>query len=197
VPHLLTHAGLRRYRPHGPHDPASWDELYESGELDYYDDADALARYGILAAYAKQVRARSIVDLGCGPGLFRPHLEGVGFTSYLGIDPSQAAIERARRLQDERTSFAVAEHADPGDRFDVAVCNDVLFYVADAGEFLDRVRDVLEPGGHVLSAIWRHPGDTLLHRRLDERFELVDRVLLKQLSDHRRSRWLVSCHRRR
>jgi SAM-dependent methyltransferase len=196
VPHALVAAGLRRYRPHGPSDPAAWDELYDSGELDFYGEADAIARYGILAGYARHVGARRILDVGCGPGLLRPHLEGVGFTHYLGIDPSPAAIERARRFEDERTSFAVAERAEAGSgRFDVVVSSDALFYVADAGEFLDHVRELLEPGGHVLTAIWRHVGDTHLHRRLDERFQLVDRVLVKQLSDRRRSRWLVACHR--
>jgi SAM-dependent methyltransferase len=197
VPHALVAAGLRHYKPHGPADPAGWDELYESGELEYYADSDALARYGILAAYARHVDARSILDIGCGPGLLRPHLDGLAFERYLGIDSSKAAIERARRFEDGRTSFAITDRADPAaGPFDVAVCNDMLFYVEDAGAFLDEVSELLEPGGHVLAAVWRHPGDTVLHRRLDERFELVDRVLVKQLSDQRRSRWLISCHRR-
>jgi SAM-dependent methyltransferase len=198
VPHALTVTGVRAYKPQGPGDASAWDELYEAGHLDYYSEPDALARYGVLAAYVTHFGARSILDVGCGPGLLRPHVEGVGFTRYLGIDPSRVAIERASRFEDERTSFAVAERPAPGSGpFDVVVCNDMLYYVDDAGAFLDHVRDLLEPGGYVISAVWRHPGDTVLQRRLGERFDLVDRVLVKQLADERRSRWLVSCHRRR
>jgi SAM-dependent methyltransferase len=198
VPHTLTVAGVRRYKPRGPAEPSAWDELYTAGELDYYAEPDALARYGILAAYITHVGARSILDVGCGPGLLRPHVGDVGFTRYLGIDPSAVAVEQAKRFEDERTRFSVAERAPPeSGSFHVVVCNDMLYYVDDAGAFLDHVRDLLEPDGYVVAAVWRHPGDTVLHRRLDERFDLVDRVLVKQLADQRRSRWLVSCHRRR
>ena len=198
VPHALSVAGVRGYKPQGPADPSGWDELYEAGYLDYYAEPDALARYGILAAYITHIGARSILDVGCGPGLLRPHVEGVGFTRYLGLDPSRVAIEQARRFEDDRTSFAVAERPAPeSGPFHVVVCNDMLYYLDDPGAFLDHTRDLLEPDGYVVAAVWRHPGDVLLHRLLDERFDVVDRVLVKQLVDRRRSRWLVSCHRRR
>jgi SAM-dependent methyltransferase len=198
VPHALAAAGVLRYKPHGPADPGAWDALYDSGELDFYENVDGLARYGVLAAYLRRIEARSILDIGCGPGILRRFIEGVGFTSYVGIDHSPAAIARAKQYEDDRTTFTTAERMPPEEGpFHVVVSNDMLLYVEDAGEFLDYVSELLEPGGFFLSAVWRHSRDVVLQRRIDERFDLVDRVLIKQLASDERPRWIVAWHAKR
>lgn len=197
LPNALTSAGLLDYRAVGSADPASWDSRYATSELDHYAELESLARYGVLIAYLQHIEARSVLDVGCGVGLLRQRIEPLGFERYVGIDLSAVAIERARALEDERTTFAVGSRATPDmGRFHVVVCNDVLMYMRDAPDFLDHVRRILEPDGYLLSCIWRHTRDVALHQLLDERFELLDRVEIKQLFAAKRHRWQLSCHRR-
>ena len=98
-----------RRRPIPPH----WDDaLRAPGEprLSTTTRRTALARYGVLAAYAAPGRgalrsSTSAAASGSAAGAIT--LEGVGFTSVTyGIDHSQAAIARARTLRGRATRFA-------------------------------------------------------------------------------------------
>jgi len=197
VRNVGVRAGLLPYRRPYELQTSVWDRDYGRGKLDFYGDLDELARYSILVGYVKFLgRGQSILDVGCGVGLLRERLEGVEFGRYLGIDPSAAAIESAGHLADDRTSFAVAEAsvAELG-QFDVVVCNEVLYVVPDTEALLDQIHQLVRPGGHLLTSIWRHSGDVALHRWLDSRFELADAVELRSLTRSGR-RWRLACHRR-
>jgi SAM-dependent methyltransferase len=195
IPNALASAGLLGRKRHGPSGPEAWDREYEGGELEREAGINELAHYGVLIAYLIFFDARRILDVGCGGGLLRKRLAAVPFERYVGLDPSPAALERARGLEDERTTFVLAESvpAELG-TFDAVVANEMLYYVDDADDFLGHVNDILEPGGHLLSSIWRHPRDVLLHRSLHEHFELVDAVDVVQRSGAVRPVWRVFCH---
>jgi 2-polyprenyl-6-hydroxyphenyl methylase/3-demethylubiquinone-9 3-methyltransferase len=137
----------------------------------------------------------SLLDLGCGDGLLRQRLEGVPFSRYLGLDFARSAIERANRLADERTTFAVGSFPPPGETYDIVICNENLECIPEPGVFLDQVRQHVTPGGHLLVSILRRPTHFALHRLLDERFELVDALDVRNLTSWRSRRWRVSCHR--
>src|SRR5664280_1484384 len=84
--------GLSRHRPE-QWAVADWNRAYASGQLAYFGDIDELARYSILAGYLRRFGGEpDIIDVGCGYGLLRRHLEGTPFASYLGIDISDEAV---------------------------------------------------------------------------------------------------------
>jgi 2-polyprenyl-3-methyl-5-hydroxy-6-metoxy-1,4-benzoquinol methylase len=198
LPNALASVGLLKRRPQGPLGPAGWDREYDTGEMEREAGVSQLAHYGVLIAYLVFFDARKILDVGCGMGVLRQRLAALPFERYAGVDPSPAAIERAKALEDERTTFAVAERATPAmGTFDAVVCNEMLYYLEDLDGFLDYVDSILEPGGHLLSSIWRHPRDVLLHQALDEHFALVDAVDVVQRSGSVRPIWRVFCHKKR
>jgi 2-polyprenyl-3-methyl-5-hydroxy-6-metoxy-1,4-benzoquinol methylase len=194
---IAVDAGLLTYRRPYSLDAAQWNQEYESGVLEHYADLEALPRYSVLIGYmGVHDGSPTVLDVGCGVGLLRARMAGVRFTRYVGIDPSSSAIERARELEDERTKFIVSERPTSTlGSYDVVVCNEVLYYVDDVEEFLDAVAQVLKPGGLFLTSIWRHPGDSALHRMVDKRFELVARHEVTSLTKRGR-RYRVACHRR-
>jgi 2-polyprenyl-6-hydroxyphenyl methylase/3-demethylubiquinone-9 3-methyltransferase len=154
-----------------------WNSEYASGEIDHYADLDQLGRYSVLIGYVRFLGDRpSILDFGCGVGLLRERLGDVAVGRYRGIDPAREAIKRATRLQDERTSFLVAEVPPADKSFDEVVCNEVLYVVPDAAATLAIVHGVLRQHGHLLTSNWHHPGDQALDRLISQRFELVDGV---------------------
>jgi 2-polyprenyl-3-methyl-5-hydroxy-6-metoxy-1,4-benzoquinol methylase len=191
----LASTGLLGPKRHDPSGPEAWDREYESGKMEQEPGVNELAHYGVLIAYLIFFDARRILDVGCGSGLLRERLAAAPFERYVGIDPSPAALERAKPLEDERTTFVLAERASPEmGTFDAVVSNEMLYFVDDVDDFLNHVNDILEPGGHLLSSIWRHPRDVLLHRSLHEHFELVDAVDVVQRSGAVRPVWRVFCH---
>jgi 2-polyprenyl-6-hydroxyphenyl methylase/3-demethylubiquinone-9 3-methyltransferase len=158
-----------------------WNEVYRIGSTDAYGDLDELARYGILAGYLSHIGGYPrVLDVGCGNGLLRSRIDPTKFSHYVGIDHAEAAIEQARIGDYERTSFLVGDlcSLEIG-KFDMVICNEVLYFVPDPQAFLERLWHVLNPGGHLLVSIFRHPGDFVLWRLLEERFGLVDRVWVR------------------
>lgn len=80
---------------------------------------------------AQQVGTGSILDLGCGAGSFLQCLRAGGFRGrYTGVDLSQQAIDRAKRLQDPLAEW----HVSPIDtyssgRFDCVCLIESLYYL--------------------------------------------------------------------
>jgi len=140
----------------------------------------------------------TILDVGCGAGVLRRYLPTDQLSSYLGVDPIAAAIEQARVHADERSEFRQVDPmcAELGE-FDVVVCNEVLYFADDPLALADRAGRFVRPGGHLLVSIWRHPGDTLLWRHLQQRYETRDRVAVVNGANRFAPRgWLVGCLRR-
>jgi 2-polyprenyl-3-methyl-5-hydroxy-6-metoxy-1,4-benzoquinol methylase len=175
---------------------AQWTREYETGFWDYLGGISQVARYSLLAGYCEQLDHDSILDVGCGAGIFRARLGHVDFQRYVGIDPVTAAVEQASRLADSRTTFLIGDVYLPQlEQFDIVVCNEVLYYLQQTARQLDRIRDLVRPGGHMLTSIIRHPGDVGLYRLIAERFELIDTVeLTNQAARIRRRR--VAAYRR-
>lgn len=191
--------GVRPYRPIDVSSIERWGEEFESGELDYFADVRQLARYSVLVGYIRHLGATaSILDVGCGAGVLAERLGDTPYERYLGIDPVPQAIEQAAHLADKRTRFEVAEYPSRAlGEFDAVVCNEVLYGVPDPERLLDDIATILPPGGSLLASIWRHPAEVGLYRMLDSRFELVDAVVARNLTDETGDRgWRVSWHRR-
>lgn len=199
VKDLAVNAGLMSYRPPAwDHDDI--DAHYVSGAFDYFAGRDEMPRYGILLGYLTYFGGRPrIIDVGCGAGLLRRRIGGGEFESYLGIDPAASSIEAAAGLADERTAFVVGDvlTTDVGTH-DVAFLNEVLYMVPDPSAVLDRLVEVIEPGGLLLTSMMRHPGDRRLWAEIDARFEPLDAVRVRHETNAVATRgWRMAAHRRR
>jgi 2-polyprenyl-3-methyl-5-hydroxy-6-metoxy-1,4-benzoquinol methylase len=192
--------GVARYRPAVWTDDR-WRGAYEDGSLDYFGSVQELARYSLLVGHLGNIgRGSSILDVGCGPGLLRQRIPDEWVGSYVGVDPTANAIAEASSLDAPRSRFVTGTVADlvaAGDRFDVVFCNEVLSVVPDPEALVDDVTTAVRPGGHVLTSIWHHPGDSVLWKLLDERLELIDLVEVRNPANrHGPDGWRVTCHRR-
>lgn len=196
--------GVLAYRPE-QRSSAEWSRAYGAGSLDYYAELDELARYSVIAGYinwaasADGAGARSVLDVGCGPGLLRARLEGPALGDYVGIDLSETAIDAARAAAYPRARFLVGDVTTTElDRFDVVVLNEVLYYAADAGAFLGRIGALTNDNGIVIVSMWRHPGDHKLWNTVDEVLPVIDRVEVRNRANAMNQRgWIVACGRPR
>jgi 2-polyprenyl-3-methyl-5-hydroxy-6-metoxy-1,4-benzoquinol methylase len=192
---LGVRAGVLHYRRRWVLSADEWDREYGKGHCDHYGDLRELARYSALIGYIRAAGRRpEILDIGCGTGVLRERLPEDAVGRYVGIDPSRVAIEQARARGCARSTFEVATtpSADLG-RFDVVVCNEVLYYVDDLPLLLERIRELLKPGGCLVTSILRHPGDAALQRALDEHLERRDSVEIRSDSAAGHA-WRVGMH---
>jgi len=190
-------ARLLEYHPPVPEEEY-WGPSAET-DLEHIGDLKDVCRYSVLVGFMSYFSEQShVVDVGCGKGHLRARMTGVRFARYVGIDPSPVAIAAAQRLADERTSFAVGKAEDVDlSGFDIVVSNEVLYYFPDPNSFLSRLHDAMSPGGLLLTSMWRHGVDGYLWRLIDERFERLDLVSVRNSASGIAQRgWRVGCHRR-
>ncbi|MBN0038586.1 methyltransferase domain-containing protein [Cellulosimicrobium cellulans] len=97
-----------------------------------------------------EIDARSVLDLGCGPG----HLSAVLQSRWpeahvLGVDASAAMIERARSQATATTRYELGDLRSwtPPAAADVVVSNATLQWIPDHLDLLPRLAGFVAPGG--------------------------------------------------
>jgi methionine biosynthesis protein MetW len=86
-------------------------------------------RFELLAALVGE-RA-SVLDVGCGEGMFLEHVARTRGAKGVGVDISAAAVERVRRRGLEAEVADVGRGELPTGRFDHVVCAELLEHIAE------------------------------------------------------------------
>jgi SAM-dependent methyltransferase len=78
--------------------------------------------------YFLRRRIRNVLDVGCGEGAWFPHLRTLRpRVSYIGLDPSDYAVERFGQARNIRKGSFAGLNVDR--RYDLVICSDVLHYL--------------------------------------------------------------------
>ncbi len=124
---------------------------YSDAASDAYVEEEAGQRYSFASVLERIERYSPrgrILDVGCWVGFLLAEAELRGWEQCVGIEPSSFASDYARdRLGvDVRTEDLFTANLDLGG-FDVVVMGDVLEHLTRANEALERVGELLTPGG--------------------------------------------------
>ncbi|HEY1118860.1 MAG TPA: class I SAM-dependent methyltransferase [Acidimicrobiales bacterium] len=126
-------------------------------------------------------RGARILDAGSGMGRIGAHLQACGH-HVVAAEPDPALVEQSRRTYPDLPvlpheilglSPAVLTEAGVATEFDLVVCvGNVLTFVAEETEVavLERLRDLLAPGGRVLAGFHLHGGPETARRLTPEQF---------------------------
>lgn len=124
--------------------------------------------------------ARVVLDVGCSTGALGAAVKQATGARVVGVelDPAMAA-EAAKKLDAVHVGDAAAillGDALAGERFDTIVFADVLEHLADPWAVLRRAKDLLAPGGCVITSLpnVRHI-DTIFHLVVLGRWPYRDR----------------------
>ena len=128
--HVVRPSGVARF------DQRYFDHWYRDEGFGSTTRLDRKVDYAIAAAeYLLDRPVARVLDVGCGEGWWQPALRSRRHdASYLGIDPSQYAIERYGKERNLRLGRLadLAALLDGEGTFDLVVCVDVFGYVGDA-----------------------------------------------------------------
>jgi trans-aconitate 2-methyltransferase len=105
-----------------------------------------------LVALITRRPAGRVVDLGCGTGLLTAALHReLSATETVGVDSSEAMLERARTLEVEGLEFQRRDISNfqAGAPFDVVFSNAALQWVGDHQTLFARLTGLLAPGGEL------------------------------------------------
>ena len=136
----------------------AFDSIYSGKQKSFiYRLVDVLFRRRILEGrcnaileFAKPVKGKDILDIGCGSGRYSVMLAKDEPSSVLGLDMSDSMIELARRLAAERSANDICKFEE-GDfskkefdkRFDIIIAAGVFDYIADPKVFLSKIKYML------------------------------------------------------
>lgn len=116
--------------------------------------ASEAARYSTMAnrifAEIGTFQPLSVLDVGCGAGLFLDAMRRVRPTiTYAGIEPSIENSEKARTLGFAVANGFVPGTAAPGDAYDLVVTTHVVTHIRDTVGFLSALAAMTAPAGLV------------------------------------------------
>jgi 2-polyprenyl-3-methyl-5-hydroxy-6-metoxy-1,4-benzoquinol methylase len=177
-------------RGDAPVSKETWEAQYRQGGWEFMRSLDELARYSVIAGYLHALKpGGSVLDVGAGEGLLADSLRSFGYSRYLGIDVSEAAIEQARSRSDDRTAFqaADAETFTPEGTWDAIVFNESVYYFNDPLGTVERYRRFLEDGGVMVVSTFRTRRADVIARRLIERYRLLEETTVS----NRKGAWVV------
>ena len=98
----------------------------------------------------------SLLDLGCGGGIFCEPLARVGYKVH-GIDTNEKAIEIARH-HSKKNGLDICYYNseislfDSKKKFDIITCMEVLEHTSDPNTIIGEVKKRLKPGGHFIGS---------------------------------------------
>lgn len=106
-------------------------------------------RYDITFEQAGDLTGKSVLDIGCGSGVYSVDFARRGATRVLGVDFSGAMLDLARQEAREHTVDNVCEFIRSDflelkldERFDISVAMGVFDYVKDPSTFLRKMASV-------------------------------------------------------
>lgn len=141
-----------------------WDKEYLSEKWHFAYNTNGDCVYPHLEKYA---RCGSILDLGCGSGNTSTEMADSAYQSYIGIDVSEAALEKARiRSRDcgreHKNQFVCSDFFSyqSTDRFDVILFRESMYHVPPAKikPLLDKYAAFLKEKGVFIVRLFS--GDT-------------------------------------
>jgi 2-polyprenyl-3-methyl-5-hydroxy-6-metoxy-1,4-benzoquinol methylase len=170
---------------------ATWDREYARGDWDRLNLDSELGRYAIVFAHICAQSAKpSVLDIGCGPGRLLEMVSRVDYDSYVGLDVSAEAVERARSLGHARSSFftGFAEDFQSDQRFGVIVFNEVLYYLKQPAEVLKRYAGLLRDDGRLVVSMYDCMPARSVWRSLKQHFEITQAA---RVTNHLKHTWDV------
>lgn len=129
--------------------------------------------------FVGEARAGSVLDVGCGDGLFFGRLEEFGSVEGVEFDPTGVSEDARRRSKIHLRSFD--ETFQPATRYSIILMLDVLEHFEDPLPRLRRAIELLEPNGMLFVTVPAFLSLWTSHDLLNHHYTRYTRSRLRQL----------------
>ena len=114
--------------------------------LDKFTRSSMFRRFEVTYQYCQKTGAKTLLDVGCGPGHHDVMLaKGLGM-NIMGIDVAPSMVDIAKKNTEEhgvgeRCKFKVSDFMDtrPDTKYDVVLSLGVVEYIMDPGQFIQKM----------------------------------------------------------
>lgn len=160
-----------------------WNHQYAHGKWAGLGALDELSRFSVIVGYAQHLKpGGTILELGAGEGVLQQRFNRDLYTQYVATDVSDVAIAQAKRFEDNKTRFAVADMNAyvPDQAFDVIIINEAIYYGGTVQRILDRYAAYLKPDGiFIVSINYDNGRNDTWHRQLEScSYAKLDRTVI-------------------
>ncbi len=153
--------------------------FYDVVWTEYLPEYEETEKHWRIFFTPEEVRDRSVLDAGCGTGIFSAIFANQGASRVTGIDISKGSLGTARGLK-EKFGLDAAEFlqqdmlelpfADAS--FDIVWAWGTVHHTTDPFRAIDQLIRVLKPGGALLLAVYTRTRLTFLH-------EIIRKILVR------------------
>ncbi|MBN2198751.1 MAG: methyltransferase domain-containing protein [Candidatus Aminicenantes bacterium] len=153
--------------------------FYDVVWTEYVPEYESSEKHWALFFAPKEVRGKSVLDGGCGTGIFSVIFARNGAAKVTGIDISPGSLETARSLAErfglKNTEFRREDMLHlpfSPDSFDIIWAWGSVHHTTDPFGAIAGLLRLLKPGGSILLAVYKKTKVTFLH-------EAVRRTLIR------------------
>ena len=136
--------------------PARWNYQYSIGKWDKLKkEQPRIAAMAMLLT--RHVPRGRVLEIGCGEAVLLQQLNPTDYLSWVGVDISAIAIQRAQAFANKNVRYLMAdmETMDPGGKFDVILFTESIYYAVNCVQLLQRYSKFLYPNGIFIVSICR------------------------------------------
>ena len=127
-----------------------WNENYRSGQLSEIDEEIRERGLRVLEhVRASGLHQPKILEVGCGTGWLTELLSDLGSVTAIDLSPRAIEIAKARGMDAELIAGDFFQQDFPAQYYDLGICIETLFYVADQSGFLKKFSSLMKPGALV------------------------------------------------
>lgn len=171
----------------------SWNYKYAIGKWDYMGNEEA--RYKAIAELIKKsnIDKPRILDLGCGYGALNRYLDKNDYSYCLGIDLSDNAISKAKKMNFPNSEFKVADihRFTPKEKFDIIIFNEVLYYLDNQMEIVSKFSNYFDKKGCFIFSFYGGRQDLI--DEIGKKFTLSQSVIVPKTDNN--TSWSVSLYK--
>jgi len=153
--------------------------FYDVVWTEYIPEYEETEKHWSLFYSTEEVNGRSVLDAGCGTGIFSIIFANHGAERVTGIDISEGSLDTARTLKErfgldnvifECQDMLELPFADAS--FDIVWAWGTVHHTTDPYRAIDQLIRVLKPGGSLLLAVYTRTRLTFIH-------EIIRRILVR------------------
>jgi 2-polyprenyl-3-methyl-5-hydroxy-6-metoxy-1,4-benzoquinol methylase len=138
---------------------ARWNHTYKKGKWSELTSDIEAERIMVVRDWLRQRNARTILELGCGEGVFLAQTDPADYDFFYGTDVSDVAIAAAQKHANDHAIFAAVDMDEIREtrKYDAIVFNEAISFSRDINALLTRMSAWLNPGGCFIISIHAHP----------------------------------------